>query len=142
MERAVFFSRYIPNRAYAFNLYEDLSDINDSMELESGQVIAELCSQYHKVELLVAGEVRVVYKDDVYKSISQMPEELVRLFHDEKAWLNKDVYIDNNNWFEVVIYEDNGKWTGYGEVVDCEGMNPEEIETLLKECLKDYLETN
>lgn len=140
MEKEAVLSKCKPNMAYAFDCYEDLSDVNDSMELESGQIIAELNRLYHRVELRVVGDVRVVYKDEVYKSVSQMPDELVQLFHWEKAWENEDVYIDDNNWFEVLIYKDSGLWTGYGEVVECEGMSPADIECLLNDCLYEYLE--
>ena len=108
----------------------DLSNINDSMELESGQVIATLEMGEQLVSLEVHGDVRVIYKDEVYKTQSQFPEELMQMFHDCSAFESPLVEIQDNNWFEMFLYEKKHttwKWTGEADVVDVEGCKPHEL---------------
>lgn len=119
-----------------YKCYIDLTDINDSMELDSRQIVAELTDGEYSASLEVNGEVRVTYNGTTYKCASQMPEELIKMFHNGNFY--KDVYVDMNNWFEVFI-DKNGKWTGYSDVCDCEGMNPTEIEGFLKDCIDVYI---
>lgn len=121
----------------------ELSDINDSMELESGQEIARLEENGYAVTLEVQGDVRVVYKDVAYRHAGAMPDELLKLFHDGKAYESEDVYVDMNNWFEVFFWEKKGDklvWTGWSDVVDCEGMNEKELEGFLIDCMNDFTE--
>lgn len=126
-----------------FECYIDLTDINDSMELESGQEIARYEKDGFVVTLEVHGDVRVIYDDTSYRSVHSMPEELIEMFHNGTAGTNPDVYIDMNNWFEVFFWERKDNilvWTGLSDVVDYEKSSPEELESLLKDCYTDYLE--
>ena len=121
----------------------DLSNINDSMELESGIEIARLENDKYAVTLEVRGEVRVVFDDEVYKSVSQMPDELVQLFHDGKAYDDERVYVDMNNWFEVFFWEKKGKklvWTNWSDEDDFGGFSVKAIEAVLRHYMKDYID--
>lgn len=124
-----------------FECYVDLTHVNDSLELESGQEIAVYENDTFVVRLEVCGDVRVIYKDTSYRSVHAMPEELVQIIHDGKVYERDDVYVDMNNWFEVffdVKTDDGLRWSEWSDVVDCENMNPGEIEEFLKDCMKDY----
>lgn len=97
---------------YNFTIADFLIGIKDSMELDSGQVVATLETSDLLVEIRVEGYVRVVFNDEVYKASSQMPQELIDLFHCggmkyEKALEDGRLYIDDNNWFESFIYYKN-----------------------------------
>ena len=121
----------------------DLSNINDSMELESGQVIATLEMGEQLVSIEVHGDVRVLYKDEIYKTQSQFPEELMQMFHDCSAFESPLVEILDNNWFEMFLYEKDEKTGGWcftneSDVVDVEGCKPHELLSQMIDCLNYY----
>lgn len=123
----------------------DLSGINTSMELDSGQELARLYDGDLCATLKVVGDVHVIYKDDIFKTPSQFPEELMKLFHDGKADSKHGVETAFNNWFEVFVWkarkDDKGNekldFAGLCDVVDAEGNTPDEIRGLLADCIKD-----
>lgn len=128
-----------------FKSYTDLSNINDSMELDSGFVRAELKKDNYMLELRTCGEVRVDFEDERYTCASNMPDELIELFHNGKAYTDERVNIIENNWFEVFLYEwEDGVWiwSGQSDVWDCEGMSADELkgemESMLDEWVRDY----
>ena len=127
-----------------FDLYVDMSKVNSSMELDSGIEVARLTRGPLVATLEIRGEVKVDYKGNRYRCASQMPDELIAMFHDWKDGYEKTVDVDMNNWPEVFIWTRRGKklvWTGYSDVADAEGLPPEEIQALLAEYL-DYYEKN
>ena len=110
-----------------FSYVDSLFNINDSMELDSGQSLAELTMGDITVEIRVEGYVRVVYEGQTYKCASQFPDELREMFHDG-TWKDLDeevLFIDNNNWFEIFLYE-RGEYR-YSDVVDGGWKNPVEL---------------
>ena len=128
--------------ATIFESHIDLSNINNSMELDSGQEIARLDKGNYVVTLEVCGAVRVVYKDCTYKAASQMPEKLIQMFHNWKPEYEEVVFVDDNNWFEMFIWQkgDDGNliWLGFSEVCDSEGADA----ASLRKDLEDYLNEN
>ena len=92
-----------------------LKDINDSMELDSGEgYLAYLKNTILtrsgkkitvKASVRVQGDVRVRFKGQWYRSASSMPKELIECYHDgsDPAMLDPDYYVDNNNWFEEFV---------------------------------------
>ena len=127
----------------------DLKDINSSMEMDSGQTIATYEKGDYLAELRVVGDVRVLYKDEIYKHASDFPEELLKLFHEGKAYeaeVNGELEIGANNWFETFLYK-KGKdgqwvWTGWSDVTDDEGSTRKEIRDGLKEYISEYIKNN
>lgn len=123
----------------------DLSDINTSMELDSAQELARLYDGDMFATLDVRGDVRVNYEGKLYKTPSRFPEKLKKLFHDGKADSKHGVEIAYNNWFELFVWkivkDDKGNekldFTGLSNVVDAEGMTPDEIREMLAEGIKD-----
>lgn len=92
---------------------------NDSMLAESGMIAKldiEVEGKPETIGLYVCGDIRIIYKDEVYKYPSDYPEELTKLINSGKAYNSKDVEIGNNNWVELM-------WTENGGVVDCFGMD-------------------
>lgn len=130
----------MPKNSAIFHHYIDLSNINDSMELDSGQEIARLEKGEYVVTLEVHGSVRVLYKDNIYKCASQMPEELIQMFHNWKPEYEDIVDCGMNNWFEMFLWEkgEDGelKWLGVSDVCDAE---KSDAATLRKD-LEEYLD--
>ena len=123
-----------------------MTKINNSMEMDSGIEIARLTLETPKGTLVatleIRGDVRVYYKDETYKCASQMPDELIKMFHDGTTDENKDVSIVDNNWPEVFLWTKEGNeliWTGYSDVADAEGMTEVEIESLLTDYIVESL---
>ena len=124
----------------------DLTRINDSMELDSGQCLASLKVNGYEITLEVRGSVNVTYNPnsettyeggDVYRYASDFPTDLLQMFHDGKTADAPNVYVDENNWFEVFVEKD-GKFID-SEVIDAEGMNPAELFSMLWETYQDYV---
>jgi len=123
-----------------------LEDINDSMELDSGQEIARLYDEDLCATLEVRGEVDVIYRGREYRTAGKFPETLTKLFHEGKADRKHGVEVIDNNWFEVFVWNvkknDNDRetleWTGIADVADAEGMTPEEIRGMLSDTLEEY----
>lgn len=125
-----------------FTCVNDIADINDSMEVESGTTLARLEKGKYVVTLEVKGDVRVLYKDEIYKTQCQFPEELAKMFHDGTAWGNPKVEIAFNNWGEIFIFEKKGnviEWTGISDVVDDFPFTKERARQDLKEYLDQYI---
>lgn len=141
---------------YDFSVADFLLGIHDSMELDSGQVVASLSTSDVLVEIRVEGDVRVVFNDEVYKASTQFPDELLQLFHDggeeyEKALEDGRLYIDNNNWFEYFVYYKNPeynpkdknsvKWlcdNAWYDVLDGDWKDEVDVFSTLLEVLKEY----
>ena len=124
-----------------------LTELKDSMLLDSGQEVINLKYKGYEVSVRVCGEVRVQFKGGSYAASSQMPEELLQKFRDGTAYdgtLDEDgepvVNIINNNWFETFLYKD-GKWTGWSTLPsDFENETEEEIASGLKDDVDDYID--
>ena len=141
---------------YNFTIADFLLGINDSMELDSGQIVATLETSDLLVEIRVEGYVRVVFNDEVYKASSQMPQELIDLFHNggeeyEKALEDGRLYIDDNNWFESFIYyknpnykskdKESAKWLfddAWCDVLDGGWKSETDVINTLLELAKEY----
>lgn len=105
----------------------DMSIINDSMELDSNQVIATLEVDDILLSLEVRGETRVEYKGVIYYTPSEFPKELKTLIHASSWWMNhEDVQVYFNNWFEV--FDEGQHWS---DVVDAEQLDEDGLKELL-----------
>ena len=90
-------------------------DIHDSMQLDSGTVIATLEVGDYRLKEHVVGDVRVFWNADparswedegteTYRHASQMPEELLQILGGDKHWSDyTNLHVVNNNWFEVTV---------------------------------------
>lgn len=125
--------------ALQFYLHEDLTNVADSMELDSGTEIATLYFGDSEAAILVCGEVRVTYKDEVYRKASEFPEELKEIIRAGHVFDHEDVYIGNNNWF-AIQFRDGTEWDPNDDVVDVEGLSKQEIFSLMWDALSSHLE--
>ena len=123
-----------------FHQFIDLSNINDSMELDSGLEIARLDKGKYAVTLEVCGSVRVLYKDNIYRNASNMPEELIQMFHNWRPEYEEIVDCGMNNWFELFLWEKDKNeelyWLGVSDVCDAGKSDA----TTLRKVLEEYLD--
>lgn len=126
----------------SFHQYIDLEDIHDSMQLDSGQVIAELENDLLSITLEVRGQVRVLWNPDpdgephdgsVFKCASQFPEELMKIFAEGRAGDMKNIFVDDNNWFEVFVEDKQENQVIHTKTVDAEEMDRQQVLDLLME---------
>lgn len=123
-----------------FKCEDDLSKYTDSMLFDSGEVIASgsfaFMGNRLDIDLVIAGDVAVTYKEDVYHSPSEFPDELKELIRSDRWWdTNDNVYVGLNNWFEYV-YE------GDGDVLedDLSKMTKEDVKSDMLEIASMYFD--
>ncbi len=120
----------------------DLTGINDSMELNSNTTCASLTGTLRDgtkfgVHLEVQGYVSVIYKGQFYSCASDMPEELIKLFHEGGYYPeDEDLTVNENNWFEIFIKE-NGR-TVRSDLIDASGMDEVEVLDLLVSSYREW----
>ena len=138
-----------------FECYEDLTDIKDSMQLDSDTDICRYIDESGKyaVTIDVKGEVRVTWcangiesgePVETYHRPSEFPDDLKELIARSNSWWENDprVYVSENNWFELFIWSHENGDNRYltSDCVDVEGETPESLKELCKESLRLYLE--
>lgn len=115
----------------------DLTQLRDSMQIDSNQEIATLSDGIYRVSLEVRGDVKVYFDDVYYDAPSVFPEELKVMIADDEDWFNNPrVLVEENNWFEVFYGTEDFPNEHY-DVVDVEGDNPVSILALLIECIDE-----
>ena len=133
---------------YKFKSYIDMSNIRDSMQLDSDQVIANLEDTDTGLiaEIRVVGDVKVFVGDDstYYEYPSEFPKWLRDLIAtNSEWWCIPDVYVESNNWIELFVY----KKTSEGSIFVCSdtcdeavlGENKDSIKELLIETIKEVI---
>lgn len=124
-----------------FILYEDMSEISDSMLLDSGTEIAEYRDPENDIYLSieVQGAVSVEYLGKVYHKPSEFPEGLISLISEDplNLWYNEAVSVNLNNWFALIEWEKNEQGVleyKADTVIDIENHTQEQI----KDVFEDY----
>lgn len=109
--------------------------LGDSMCYDSGYQalyaqVFDGSDEYH-VYIMAQGNVKVMWRGDMYKCASQMPEELHDKFVDGTAYDELDDLIENN-WWELLVYK-NGVFYD-GEVL---GFEPKDFKD--EQAIEDYI---
>lgn len=136
----------------------DLTEIRDSMLLDSDTIVAYLSDETtnRSVSLVVRGYVDVRWCPEVdfvnsvverYRQPSEFPKELKELIAKDPNWMNDPrVCVDENNWFEIFVderVENNTFWNNlFSDVVDVESNTPEQIKDLLLQTYEEICEEN
>ena len=112
--------------------YVDLTDIPDSMLLESETQVAAYHNEKTDVHLSleVRGEVSVTYKEETYHGVKEFPEELRKKIYDGSYLNDQDIYVGFNNWFELFELDEKDNCTGRTWVVDAENYTQADIDSL------------
>lgn len=88
-----------------FNPNIEASELKDSMQLDSGEVVAVLLKDGLLAELRVEGDVKVDFAGERYYHASDMPEEMIKAFADPESDVASRMNVLNNNWFETYVYK-------------------------------------
>ena len=126
-----------------FEVYQNLKDCKDSMLFNAGERIAKYGTDDNYVLLTVYGEVRVEYKGKYYYRATDMPQALVDMFENGRAYDSDYVYIGESNWFDYV-HVLNGQIMA--EDIACESdiaeMTKEELKAEMSEMYKYFNKFN
>lgn len=120
----------------------DLTDINDSLELESGQIIATLEKDGIIASLEVHGHVTIDFNERTYNYYSEFPDTLKSLIHSGDYLNDPRVYVSENNWFEVFIYHGEDDPGPLCDVVDVENLTPAELFDTLLDWVNEEIKDN
>ena len=110
-----------------YEQYIDLTNIKNSMQLNSDQIIAELQKNEMIITLEVQGDISVSFNGESYFSYDDFPEELKKLIKSNAYMQDARVYVALNNWFEIFVYKNKNDTLPEAYVADVEGMTPEEL---------------
>lgn len=129
-----------------FELYQDISNIKDSLELESGTTICRLTQGEDEVVIEVRGEVCIDWyptgnlddECDRYNYASDFPAELMELIKSGNIYYDRRAYIHLNNWFEI-FYNDG---EDYDVAEGIEGYNPTQLFAYCLGCMNIFKEEN
>lgn len=123
-----------------FELLQNMENIKDSMQFDSGTVIAKLHTKDGTyVKLHVVGDVCVNYNETgntllgwgTYRIPSQFPDKLKQIIADGKLW--EDIpclIVYENNWYELLLIFKNECCSC---VVEADGFTAEDIEGMMRE---------
>ena len=88
-----------------------LAECKDSLLFNHGDIIASLSSSNGiLVQIGVVGDVRILYKDNVYRYPDNYPDEITKALKDGTfGQMEYDGIVEtiNNNWFEVFVSKNN-----------------------------------
>lgn len=120
-----------------FEQFKNIEDIVDSLQLDSGTVIARLTlDDGSSATLEVRGEVRVEFDGDIYYEPSDFPQELQDIIAEGKAYDDDRVRVGDNNWFEL-YYEKDKDCEPEADCVDVEGLSAAEIYEVMANYVND-----
>lgn len=134
---------------FTYRQYEDMENIKDSLEFDSGTLIATFEEDGFFLEIGVCGAVKIEYKGVNYKLPSKFPDELKEITRLGGLWDDRNVkhidgydtvHVHENNWYEV-FYGQNERMLDLSDVIDIDGMTPDK---LLAKCieLRNYFKEN
>jgi hypothetical protein len=133
----------------------DLGAIRDTLQLDSGTVLAMLRKEKYTALLKVQGDVLILYNPDpqgrpedgaAYDRPSRFPEELKRLIA-EGADITRmpNILVKESNMLETFVYLEDGsmtmdeKWTGFSDGLCPEDFRPATLMRYMAESLEHYL---
>ena len=99
-----------------FDCEKNLKQYANSILIDSGTIIASMNCIHNdcevNIDLMVCGEVDVIYKGINYRCASDFPDELKEIIKHNPYWHTEtdDLYIADNNWLEYIydcVYNGN-----------------------------------
>lgn len=129
-----------------FEINGDLSQYTDSLLFED-ETIAILKTEKYQVTIEVIGDIRIFFKDNLYKCPGNFPNELKEIINAGKVLEHNEIEIINNNWFEIDVYEKSSQNENEYELIyddvleeDISIMASDDLKKYMINHLKDYLE--
>ena len=118
---------------------EDRKGVTDSLLLDSGQEILSGKVRGFEVSVLVCGDVRILWKEQIYKCASQFPEDLTEAIRNHAL---EDGCVSMNNWYETRLYKE-GKFLEEDIVdLDLHDMTEDDARNLILDTVSDWLDNH
>ena len=119
---------------------EDRKEINDSLLLPSGEVIADgKIADGTSFQICTQGNVRILWKGEIYKFAQDFPKDLIRAIRFRKPSFVRYGEVIENNWYELTIFDKKGN-TPYSELLDID-LSEIHDEQELKDIVLDVIAT-
>lgn len=121
--------------------------ISDSLLLSSGtEIFSAILDEKWHVFLRVCGEVRILWKDQIYKDVSQFPDELKEFIRTKNIFVDslpEDSAVLNNNWYEFFVYDDQNNCVNSNVIdIDVRELSEEDTKNFIIEELDDVIKLN
>ncbi len=122
---------------------EDRKDITDSLLLDSGQIVLSGTIDGFHAYVVVCGDVRVIWKGQIYKAASQFPSELADAIRNGSVSSSSDEnYVTMNNWYETRLEKDDKQLEDDIIDMDLSDMTEEDARSLLFDIVAGYKESH
>lgn len=128
-----------------FRLYENTKNIKDSLQFDSGTLIAEYIDNDLSARIEVVGDVRIIFKGDVFKYPSNFSDELKQIVAEGNVYDDERIEVCENNWFEVIVIDNTNNTEidmGDDPIIAVEGLTAYELKDLLISILNSVKERN
>ena len=128
-----------------FRLYENTKDIKDSLQFDTGTLIAEYIDNDLSARIEVVGDVRIIFEGDVFKYPSNFSDELKQIVAEGNVYADERVEVCENNWFEVIVIDNTNNTEidmGDDPIIAVEGLTAYELKNLLISILNSVKERN
>lgn len=118
--------------------------ITDALLLSSGtEIFSAILDKKWHVFLRVCGDVRILWKDEIYKDVTQFPDELKEFIRTKNIFVDsipEDSAVLNNNWYELFIYDDENNCVKSDVCdIDIQELTEEEAKEFIKDELDSYI---
>ena len=111
--------------------------ITDSLLLDSATEVLYGRVGDTTVSVRVCGDVRIHWKDQVYKTPSGFPDDLVQAIRDHELCECPDVSVDMSNWYEVFVKRPNNQHSEMVEDLNISSMTDADARRLILDHVLD-----
>lgn len=119
---------------------EDRKEINDSLLLPSGEVIADgKLADGTSFQIWTQGHVRILWKGEIYKFAQDFPEDLIRAIRFRKPSFARYGEVIENNWYELSVFDKRGNIL-YSDLLDID-LSEIRDEQEIKDIVLDIIES-
>lgn len=128
-----------------FRLYENTKNIKDSLQFDSGTLIAEYIDNDLSARIEVVGDVRIIFEGDVFKYPSNFSDELKQIVAEGNVYDDERIEVCENNWFELIVIDNTNNTEidmGDDPIIAVEGLTAYELKDLLISILNSVKERN
>ena len=128
-----------------FRLYENMKNIKDSLQFDSGTLIAEYIDNDLSARIEVVGDVRIIFDNEVFKYPSRFSDELKQIVAEGNVYDDERIEVCENNWFELIVIDNTNNTEidiGDDPIIAVEGLTAYELKDLLISILNSVKERN
>lgn len=131
--------------------YEDLSNVYDSLEIDSNTLICKYTSATGKytIEVEVIGDVLVYYSStsnfedpeeyEEFDTPSEFNKDMKHLLQTHEFWDSDKIQVINNNWIEICFRDSDGQILESDVLEEAEGSSFEDLVNICEDYCRDTI---